>query len=186
MEGNYRYGIWNGPSIEWKIWCMEWNQIFDIPYKFHTCTFDMVLLKSGLSFSWTSPIADKILSSTRTVIRKLRALFVISVTHSNLDAKRRSLILILFSWEQGTLSPDFCMFTSVLPACRCVRRDSYPASIVSNEALCHGRPDLASCDKIMYIILRFNNWKRETIIALCKRAIKACSLAMATISGLVK
>jgi len=49
--------------------------------------------------------------------------------------ERRSLVLILFSWGQGTLSPDVCLFTSVLPACHCVRRDSYLASIASNVAL---------------------------------------------------
>ena len=172
--------------MEWLKYGMEYlmygmEQIFHIPH-LHIliwCCWSLIFLS-------VEHISKQRLNSTRTVIRKLRVFFVISVTNSYVDAKRRSLILILFSWEQGTWSPDFCMFTSVLPACRCVRRDSYPASIVSNEALCHGRPDLASCDKIMYIILRFNNWKRETIIALCKRAIKACSLAMATISGLVK
>ena len=48
-----RYGIRNGWSMEWKIWCMEWNE----SSIFHTNSilahFDMVLLKSGLSFSWT-------------------------------------------------------------------------------------------------------------------------------------
>jgi len=90
----------------------------------------MVLLK--LVFLSVEHISRQSLSSTRTVIGKLRAFFVISITNSNVDAKRRSLILILFSWGQGTLSPDFCMFTSVLPACHCVRQDSYLASIASN------------------------------------------------------
>jgi len=29
----------------------------------------------------------------------------------------------------GALSPDFCKFTSVLPACHCVRRDNYLARV---------------------------------------------------------
>jgi len=95
--------------------------------------FDMVLLKSVLLS--VEHISRQSLSSTRTVVRKLRTLFVISVTNSNVDAKMRSLILILFSWRQGTLSPVFCMFTSVLPACHCVRQDSYLSSIASNGAL---------------------------------------------------
>ena len=134
-------GMWNGKKIsvwnmewpkygmEWRIWCMEWNQIFHIPYKFRTCTF-----WHGVFLS-VEHISRQSLSSTRTVIRKLRALLVISVTSSNVDTKRRSLILILFSWGQETLSSDFCMFTSVLPACHCVSRDSYLASIASNGAL---------------------------------------------------
>jgi len=120
--------------MEWKIWCMEWNKssIFHTNSILAHFDMDMVLLKSGLFFSWT---AKQSLSSTRTLIRKLRAFFVISVTTSNFDAKRMQLILILFSWVQGTLSPDFCMFTSVLPAFHCVRRDGYLASIASNVAL---------------------------------------------------
>jgi len=142
-------------AYEWKIWCMEWNQIFHIPY-LHIlirCCWSPVFV-SVEHISRQSP------SSTRTVIRKLRAFFMISVTNSNVDAKRRSFILILFSWGQGTLWPDFCMFTSVLLACHCVRRDSYLASIAS-MAHCNRRPDLASCDKRMYIMLRCNNWKRN-------------------------
>jgi len=49
MEGKNRYGIWNGRKKS--VWNMEWlkygmedliygmEQIFHIPYKFHTCTF---------------------------------------------------------------------------------------------------------------------------------------------------
>ena len=109
------------PSMEWKIWCMEWNKIFHVPYLriLTWCCWSPVFLS-------VQHISRQILSSTS---RKLRAFFVISVTNSNVDAKRRSLILILFSWGHGTLLPDFCMFTSVLPACHCVRRDSYLASI---------------------------------------------------------
>jgi len=91
------------------------------------------------------------LSSTRTVIRELRAFFVISVTNSNVDAKRRSLILILFSLGQGTLSPDFCMFTSVLSAYHCVRRDSYLASIASSVARWLSPKLARSChEKLLY------------------------------------
>ena len=80
-------------------------------------------------------ISKQSLGSTKTVLRKLRAFFVIFVANSNVNAKRRSLILILFSWGQGTLSPDFCMFPYVLPACHRVRQDSYLGSIASNVAL---------------------------------------------------
>ena len=132
MEGKNRYGIWNGIGMGWKIWCMEWNK----SSIFHTNSilahFDIMLLTSV--FFSVEHISKQRLSSTRTVIRKLRAFFVISITNSKVDAKRRSL-LILFSWGQGTLSPDFYMFASVLPACHCVRRDSYLASIASNVAL---------------------------------------------------
>ena len=136
-------GIWNGRKKS--VWNMEWlkyamedfmyrmEQIFHIPYKFHTCTFWHGVAE--VRFFFQLNILANSLSSTRTVIRKLRASFVISVTNSNIDAKRRSLILILFSWGQGTLSPDFCMFTSVLPACHYARRDRYLASIASNVAL---------------------------------------------------
>ena len=133
MEGKNQYGIWNGSSMEWKIWCMEWNK----SSIFHTNS-----ILAHLTWCCWSPvflsvehISKQSLSSNRTAILKLRAFFVISVTNSNVDAKRRSLILILFSWGKGTLSPDFCMFTSVLPACHCVRQDSYLASIASNVAL---------------------------------------------------
>jgi len=54
-----------------------------------------------LVFLSAENIGRQSLSSTRAVIRKLRAFFVISATNSNTDAKRRSLILILFSWGQG-------------------------------------------------------------------------------------
>ena len=113
------YGMeWN---MEWKekigmedlMYGME--QICHIPYKFHSCTFWQCCWSSV--FLSVEDISKQSLSSIRTAIRKLRAFFIISVTNSNVDAKRRSLILILFSWGQGTLSPDFCMFTSVLPAC---------------------------------------------------------------------
>ena len=127
MEGKNGYGIWNCSSMEWKIWCMEWNE----SSIFHTNSilphFDMVLLK--VVFHSVEHISRQCLNATRTVIRKLRAFLVISVTNSNVDAKMGSLILILFSWGQGTLSSDFRMFTSVLPACHCVRRDSNLASI---------------------------------------------------------
>ena len=112
---NGRFDVWNGTNLPYSI---------QIPY-LHIltwCCWSPVFLS-------VEHISRQSLSSTRTVIHKLKALFVISVTNSNVDAKRRSLILILFSWGQGTLSPDFCMFTSVLPACHCVRPDSYLPSI---------------------------------------------------------
>jgi len=124
--------LWPGHTMEWKEKIgMEWlkyvmEQIFHIPYKFHTCTFWHGVAEVCFFFHH---ISKRSLSSARTVIRKLRSFFVIFVTN-------RSLILILFSiWWQGTLLPDFCMFTSVLPACHCVRQDSYLASIASNVAL---------------------------------------------------
>jgi len=116
---NGRFDVWNGTKSS----IFYTNSIL--------AHFDMVLVKSG--FSFIEHISRQSLSSTRTVIRKLRAFFVISVTNSNADAKRRSFILILFSWGQGTLSTDFCMFTSVLPACHCVRRDSYLAGIATRQ-----------------------------------------------------
>jgi len=136
MEGKNRYGIWNGSSMEWNGRFDVWNGT-NLPYSIQ------ILYLHILTWCCWSPvflsvehISKQSPSSTRTVIRKLRAFFVISVTNSNVDAKRKSLILILFSWGQGTLSPDFCMFTSVLPACHYrVRRDSYLASNASNVAL---------------------------------------------------
>jgi len=118
---NGRFDVWNGTNLPYSI---------QIPYS-HILTWCCW----SPFFLSIEHISKQSLSSTRTVIRKLRAFFVISVTNSNVDAKRRSLILILFSWGQGTLPPDFCMFTSVLAACLCVRRDSYLASIASNAAL---------------------------------------------------
>jgi len=117
---NGRFDVWNGTNLPYSI---------QIPY-LHIltwCCWSPVFLS-------VEHISKQSLSSNRTAILKLRAFFVISVTNSNVDAKR-SLILILFSWGKGTLSPDFCMFTSVLPACHCVRQDSYLASIASNVAL---------------------------------------------------
>ena len=111
MEGKNRYGIWNGSSMEWNGRFDVWNGTKCSIFHANSILahFDTVLLKSSFSF------------------------FVISITNSNVYAKRSSLILI--SWGQGTLSPDFCMFTSVLPTCHCVRRDSYLASIASYVAL---------------------------------------------------
>jgi len=117
---NGRFDLWNGTNLPYFI---------QIPY-LHILTW------VAKDFHSVEHISKQNLSSTRTVIRKLSAFFVISVTNSNnVNAKRRSLLLILFSWGQGTLSQDFCMFTSVLPACHCVRRDSYLASIASKIAL---------------------------------------------------
>jgi len=133
MEGKNCYGIWNGSSMEWKIWSMERNKssIFHTNSILAHCDMGCQMYLNSVEH-----ISKQNLSSTRTVIRKLSAFFVISVTNSNnVNAKRRSLLLILFSWGQGTLSQDFCMFTSVLPACHCVRRDSYLASIASKIAL---------------------------------------------------
>ena len=104
---NGRFDVWNGTNLPYSIqipylriltWCC-WSPVF-LSVK-HSC--------------------KQSLSSTRTVIRKLRAFFVISVTKSNVDAKRTSLILILFSWGQGTLSPDFLHVyfrAASLPLCK--------------------------------------------------------------------
>jgi len=129
--------VWNGRKTS--VWNTEWlkygmEQIFHIPYKFHTCTFWHGVAEVRF-FIQLKMISKQCLRSSRTVIRKLRVFFVNSVTNSNVDAKKRSLILILLSWGQGTLSPNYCMFTFMLPACHCVRRDSYLASIASNVAL---------------------------------------------------
>jgi len=130
MEGKNRYGMAQASNGRFDLWNGTKSSIFHT--NFILAHFGMVLLKSVV-FS-VDYISRQSLSSTRTVIHKLRTFFVISTTNSYVDTKKRSLILILFSWGQGTLSPDFCMFTSVLPACHCVRRDSYLASIVSNGA----------------------------------------------------
>ena len=122
--------------MEWLKYGMEYlmygmEQIFHIPH-LHIliwCCWSLIFLS-------VEHISKQRLNSTRTVIRKLRVFFVISVTNSYVDAKRRPLILILFSWEQGTLSPDFCMFTSVLPACHCVRRDHVSVSWSSSYSDC--------------------------------------------------
>ena len=168
MQGiwNGRFDVWNGTNLLYSI----------------LACFDMVLLKSHvLTWCCWSPvflsvehISRQSLSSTRTVIRKLRAFFVISVTNSNVDAKRTYSDSVLMG--TGEMSPDFCMFTSVLPACHCARRDSYLASIASNLAL-----KSKTWPGILWLgILWGAITERETIIALCKRAIKACLLAVAT------
>ena len=147
LQNTLPWASWAGHTMVWNgrkksVWNMQWlkyemedlmygmERIFHIPY-LHILTWCCW----SPAFLSVKHISKQSLSSTRTVILKLRVFFVISVTNSNADVKRRSLILILFSWGQGPLSPDICMFTSVLPACRCVRRDSYLASIASNVAL---------------------------------------------------
>ena len=88
MEGKEK-SVWN---TEWLKYGMEdlmygMERIFHIPYKFHTCTFWHGVAEVR-SFFQLNILANKSLSSTRTVIRKLRAFFLISVTNSNVDAKK--------------------------------------------------------------------------------------------------
>jgi len=72
---NGRFDVWNGTNLPHSI---------QIPY-LHIltwCCWSPILIS-------VEHISKQSLSSARTVIRKLRAFFVISVTNSNVDAKRR-------------------------------------------------------------------------------------------------
>ena len=111
MEGKNRYGMWNG--TENLMYGME--KIFHIPY-LHTLT----------SRCW-SPVflsvkhSCRVLSSTRTVIRELTAFFAISgVTNSNVDTKRRSLVLILtlLSWDIMARGQNVYFRAANLPLCK--------------------------------------------------------------------
>jgi len=72
---NGRFDVWNGTNLPYSI---------QIPYLhiLTRCCWSPILIS-------VEHICKQSLSSTITVIRKLSAFFVISVTNSNVDAKRR-------------------------------------------------------------------------------------------------